>query len=44
MSDVWKNSFQRFLNDVGKKPEHTILSRKDEFQDFTKENCYWKGI
>lgn len=40
--DQWKNSFENFLADMGKKPstKHSI-DRKDTNGDYTKENCHW---
>ena len=40
----WESSFETFLNDVGNKPKNSIFCRKNEFGNFTKENCYWKVI
>lgn len=36
----WESSFETFLNDVGNKPKNSIFCRKNEFDNFTKENCY----
>jgi hypothetical protein len=45
--DEWLNSFERFYEDMGDKPQETAecrynFSRHDLNGDFTKENCYWK--
>lgn len=39
---VW-DTFESFLNDMGKKPEGFRLKRKDKTQKFCKENCYWEN-
>jgi 5-methylcytosine-specific restriction endonuclease McrA len=42
MCKRWKQSFIAFLNDMGNKPQHHALARKDNGQDFTPDNCYWR--
>lgn len=40
--ESWRKSFQKFLEDMGEKPEGTRLTRLDKNADFTPENCIWK--
>lgn len=39
---IWVNSFEAFLADMGRAPTaaHSI-ERKDNFGNYTRENCYW---
>lgn len=41
--DRWrgKDGFNNFLEDVGKKPNGTMLLRKDKSKDYTLDNVYW---
>ena len=42
MCDEWKNSYETFLKDMGRKPSHKhVLSRIDSSKDYSKENCKW---
>ena len=38
---AWRDSFLKFLEDMGEKPEGARLRRKDRNQGFNKENCYY---
>lgn len=42
--DSWKFSFENFYKDLGKRPEGTMLCRKDTSKDFSPENCEWSKI
>jgi len=37
----WRESFGHFLNDVGFRPENTILRRRDNHRGFFADNCMW---
>lgn len=37
----WRESFGHFLNDMGIRPEGTILVRRDHHKGFTQSNCAW---
>jgi len=43
MSDSWKNSFEIFYKDIGKRPStnHSI-ERKDNNMNYSKDNCKWE--
>ncbi len=37
----WNNSFKRFLNDMGKKPEEVSIQRIDNKKGYEPLNCKW---
>lgn len=38
----WLESFEKFLNDMGKRPDECYrFERIDTDKDFTKDNCWW---
>lgn len=39
--DSWKNSFENFYNDMGKKPVGMSLDRINTSKNYSKENCRW---
>lgn len=42
ISDEWVNSFENFINDMGKKPSKEYsLERLENNGNYTKENCIW---
>jgi len=41
MCDEWRNSFDTFVADVGKRPEGSSLDRIDNDKGYFKENCRW---
>lgn len=41
MSKEWRNSFERFFEDMGKCPEGLSLERKDNDGPYSKDNCEW---
>jgi hypothetical protein len=44
MSDEWNGSFERFLQDMGRRPKTPgtwSIHRKDNDLGYTKENCVW---
>lgn len=38
---LWKNNFQKFLEDMGPRPENFTLERLDNDKNYCKENCIW---
>ena len=41
--DRWLNSFENFLEDMGKKPDGLTLDRKDNNAGYSPENCIWSS-
>lgn len=40
--DRWKDSFEAFFEDIGKKPvSEWVLKRKDSIGNYQLDNCYW---
>lgn len=42
--DSWYNSFERFLEDMGERPEGMTLDRIDNSKGYFKENCKWSTL
>ena len=39
--DRWRNSFEAFLEDMGKRPENHSIDRIDNNKGYFKNNCHW---
>lgn len=40
--DEWMNSYKRFLDDMGRRPDKTFsLERRNNSLGYCKENCFW---
>jgi hypothetical protein len=40
--ELWLNSFEAFLTDMGERPANTTLGRFGDVGDYCKENCTWQ--
>lgn len=42
VSDDWRFSFDKFLEDMGRRPSPELtIERRDNSKGYTKKNCYW---
>lgn len=41
MCDRWRNDFDAFMEDMGRKPEGTSLERKNNDGNYEPDNCIW---
>ena len=39
--DGWRESFDKFLSDMGERPENHYLKRRNKYLGYNKSNCYW---
>ena len=43
VSEEWRNSFLRFVNDMGQRPEGYTLDRKNNDGNYCAGNCKWSS-
>ena len=41
VSEEWRDSFWKFLDDMGERPENHVIDRIDPNKNYYKENCRW---
>lgn len=39
--DEWKNSYEKFIDDMGECPENYSIERKNPLGNYCKDNCMW---